>query len=294
MQRRHFLLAAACLVVPGLGLAAEQYRRGLLWRIEKKGVAASYLFGTLHLPDARLLPLPQPVAKVFARCRRLVVEMLPNRGVGQRFADAMTDDAGPGLDHLLGDPHFAVLRSQLSPEAISDQELRRLKPWAALLRVTAKPGGASEVHSLDTELFLRARFANRPVEELEAVDEQIAVFDDIPLETQLALLRAAIDFRGQLVESAEELVAAYLARDLVRLQRAGRILERARPELQRDQRILEKKLIEDRSVVMAYRMQSYLRRGSSFFAIGAAHLVGDTGIPALLVGEYGWRVRPHW
>jgi uncharacterized protein YbaP (TraB family) len=58
--------------------------------------------------------------------------------------------------------------------------------------------------------------------------------------------------------------------------------------------VLEKKVIDDRSVVMAYRAQPYLRRGASFIAVGAAHLHGAQGLPALLRRDYGWRLRPVW
>ncbi|MGN2393504.1 hypothetical protein ACTFO6_18685, partial [Pelomicrobium sp. G1] len=34
------------------------FSRGVLWNVEAKGVAPSYLFGTLHLDDDRVLALP--------------------------------------------------------------------------------------------------------------------------------------------------------------------------------------------------------------------------------------------
>ena len=57
------------------------------------------------------------------------------------------------------------------------------------------------------------------------------------------------------------------------------------------QAVLEKAIIHDRSVVMAYRLQAYLRRGGAFVAVGALHLYGPKGMLALLA-EDGWVVRP--
>ena len=306
MDRRRFLsvMATAAATAPLRAGAASSsatgayetgaYETGLLWQIGKPGVRPSYVFGTLHLPDARLLPLPEPVARAFAECRRLIVEMLPNPGVARRFGEAMQLEGGAALDAMLGADHFDRLVEHLARRGYARESVTRLKPWAALLQVSARPGGDPDEQSLDTELFLRARFANKPVEELDTVEEQIAVFDDIPQASQLALLAAAIDFHPRLAESAERVMQAYLVRDLAAITRAGRLLERAQPALAEHQRMLEKKVIADRSVVMAYRLQYYLRRGESFAAIGASHLHGPAGVPALLADEYEWRVRRLW
>jgi hypothetical protein len=303
MDRRRLLSALAALAGSATSVAwpaiaaagaAARFDRGLLWRIERQGVGYSYLFGTLHLPDTRLLPLPAPVDEAFGHCRRLVVEMLPNPAIAQRFAEAMQLPAGESLAALLREDQFEALAARLAPAGIDRAGVDRLRPWAALLQVSAAPPPADDARSLDTELFLRARFANRPVEELDTVEEQIAVFDDIPLASQLALLAAAIELHSLLAESAEQVLAAYRKRDLVAMRRAGRLLVGRRGELAEHQRILEKKVIADRSVVMAYRLQSYLRRGHTFAAIGASHLEGGDGVPALLAREYDWRVKRVW
>jgi uncharacterized protein YbaP (TraB family) len=43
-----------------------------------------------------------------------------------------------------------------------------------------------------------------------------------------------------------------------------------------------KRVVLDRSVVMAFRMQRELRRGRAFVALGALHLYGARGVLALL------------
>jgi len=51
-----------------------------------------------------------------------------------------------------------------------------------------------------------------------------------------------------------------------------------------------KRVILDRSVVMAFRMQRQLRRGNAFVALGALHLYGEKGVLALLEGD-GYRAK---
>ena len=53
---------------------------------------------------------------------------------------------------------------------------------------------------------------------------------------------------------------------------------------------LMKRVVIDRSVVMAYRMQRELRRGGAFVAVGALHLYGARGVLAHFGFSRGERV----
>lgn len=294
MRRRRFLAAALLALTPlSVGAAAIDARQGLLWRIDGRGKPASWLFGTLHLPDHRLLPLPDPVAAALRDSRRCLIEMLGDEQAAARFAEAGLREDGGRLDALLSVPAYGRLMAELAGRGVPEAIAERLKPWAALLIVTAAPPVA-DAHSLDSEVVWRARQAGLRVEDLDSVEEQIAVFDDIPIAVQLALLEAALEHESELRAAASASVDAWLRRDLAGLRRLGRILEVHRPSLAGPLRVLEKKIIVDRSVVMAYRMQWYLRQGATFVAVGASHLYGRQGIPSLLAQEYGWRLRRVW
>src|ERR1700694_2771850 len=56
----------------------------------------------------------------------------------------------------------------------------------------------------------------------------------------------------------------------------------AHPETAVHQAVMMKRVVYDRSVVMAFRIQRELRRGGAFVALGALHLYGDKGVLALL------------
>jgi uncharacterized protein YbaP (TraB family) len=61
------------------------------------------------------------------------------------------------------------------------------------------------------------------------------------------------------------------------------------PEVAEHQAIMTKRVLYDRSVVMAYRMQRELRRGAAFVALGALHLYGRRGVLAALQQD-GYRI----
>jgi len=282
------LALALCLALSlAQAAAGERFEHGLLWRVSRDGVPPSFLFGTMHVADPRLLDLPAAAEKAFREARTFVLEMYPDRAVARRFSEASHLDGGRRLSQLMTPASFARLTERLAGRGLEPQRLQGLKPWAALLLATGIDGQGAE--SLDISLYVRARFANKRIEELDSVEEQIAVFDGIPLETQLALLEVALQRHEALRAELEQGIAAYRRGDLAALAELSRRNGGSTPQGRRHQAVLEKKIIHDRSVVMAHRLQAHLRRGGAFVAVGALHLHGSKGLPALLQAE-GWRV----
>lgn len=291
-----------CSAVFGAGpAAAEPFTRGLLWEISRPGSATSYLFGTMHSADPRLLNLDPRVEQAFAEARAYVLEMYPDAAVAQRFVEAAELPAGQRLSALLPAPAYADLQHRLRRRGLSAARIDHYKPWAALLLLTEghrdggpdrgtviDPGAGGD--SLDLDFFRRARGAGKTIDELDSVDEQIAVFDALPEPTQVALLLLALARHAQLSADHERNIAAYRRGDLAGLMRQARHFPGASREQKRHLALLEKKIIRDRSVVMAYRLQTVLRRGSTFAAVGALHLYGRQGMLQLLRDD-GWTVR---
>lgn len=287
MLRCVALALAGGLFVSGSGHAGE-FEKGLLWEISREGSAPSYLFGTMHMGDPRLLKLAPEVEAAFAGARTFILEMYPDEAVARRFSAAGQLEGDARLSRILTSDLFERLATLLEKRGIDRERLDGLKPWAALLLATAREGKGGE--SLDISLYVRARFGNKRIEDLDSVEEQIAVFDDIPVATQIALLDIALERREAMNQELEHSIQAYLRGDLRELARLARLNGGATAEGRAHQAVFEKKIIHDRSVVMAYRLQAYLRRGKAFAAVGALHLYGPKGMLALL-REDGWTVK---
>lgn len=268
---------------------AAPFERGLLWEVSRPGVAPSFLFGTMHASDPRLLQLSPAVDAAFSRARTFILELYPDEAVSRRFTEATRLEGGERLSNIVSPALFEQLVERLAPRGLMRHQVDQLKPWAAMLMVSELAGDGNE--SLDIAFFVRARFANKRIEELDSVEEQIAVFDDLPRETQVALLATALARHDALREEFEHSIHAYLRGDLAELTRiAGRNGDDT-PTRQAHYSLLEKKLIHDRSVVMAFRLQAHLRRGNVFAAVGALHLHGEKGMLQLLQDD-GWTIRP--
>lgn len=284
MRRRAFVLAAGAAAIPAW--AKERYERGLVWRVTQDGKATSYLFGTIHDADARVAVPPAPAEEMFGRSRTLLVEFLPDTHSRERFTEAALFTDRQTLEEKIGAEDFARVLEQLAPTGLEREVIGKLKPWGALINLRHSVAGAPE--SLDARLIGQARARRLAVFQMEGVEEQIFAFDECPMETQVALLKHALAHRDELMALEDETIRAYLARDLSAIWRLREGFIRRYPEVAAHQAVMTKRLLYDRSVVMAYRMQRELRRGGAFVAVGALHLYGEKGVLALLEAD-GYR-----
>jgi uncharacterized protein YbaP (TraB family) len=284
------LIAAAALAALSVGdAAAEKYARGLLWRASKPGVPASHVFGTIHLADPRALDIPAPVRKALAQSRSYFMEVPFWEGHAHRMFEAAQYEDGRRLREHLDAETFERVRALLAARGIAEEVIERIKPWAALANIAVTPAGY-ESETLDERLLAAARAARLRIQALEGTEEHIAVFEGIPLDTQLALLRHTVEHRDWLAAMIEPTLQAWLARDLAGMRRVHRRIATHAPALAPHYERFFRHVVDHRSVVMAHRLYLPLRAGGAFVAVGAAHLYGRSGLLAL-IEKQGYRVE---
>ncbi|HUG78713.1 MAG TPA: TraB/GumN family protein [Burkholderiales bacterium] len=287
MNRRAFVCASLLLgTLPAWSAPAQRFARGLLWRLSREGVAPSHVYGTIHVADPRLAELPAAVQAVFSSASSLMLEFLPDAYTQQRFAEAAMFLDGQTLEQTIGSEDFERALEQLRPIGLPREFVNKMKPWGVLLnlRVARQAPGSA----LDTQLIELARRRRLPIHQIEEVEEQVFTFDEFPMASQVALLRHSLSHRAELLELAERTVQAYVAGDLHGIWRLREEFSARYPEVAPHQAVMTKRVLHDRSVVMAFRMQRRLRRGNAFVALGALHLYGEKGVLALLEND-GYR-----
>ena len=286
----------ACLVAIALVFPAraqtrqpDKFTKGLLWRVSKAGVAPSYVFGTIHVADPRVLELPDPVSAALARAKRYYTESFQGEREAIRFLEAGQFDDGRRLEPLIGAGAYAKVVEMLRERQVPDEVIARLKPWAALANFTVTPDDYEKL-TLDQKLVEVARERNLRVLSLEGAEEQISVFDRIPLDTQVELLKHALDHRDELAAMVEPTIRAWMNRDLAGIHIASTRAAERYLEVAGHYRILFQRVVENRSIVMAHRLFMPLREGGAFVAVGANHLYGAGGMLAL-IEKQGYRVE---
>ncbi len=281
-----FALPAAAGTILG---PSTRFARGLLWRVARPRVAPSHVFGTIHLADPRVLDVPDPVMRALSRSRRYFMEIQHAAPEQARFFEAAQFEDGRRIEPLIGAEAFASLAALLRERRIPEEVIDRIKPWAALANLTITPEDYA-VETLDQKLLALARALKLPIDALEGIEEQISVFEGIPMETQVALLKHALAHRDDLGGLIEPTIQAWLRRDLAALDAVNERIGARYPDVADHYRVLFRRVVRNRSIVMAHRLFVPLRRGRVFIAVGANHLYGGEGV-LRLIEKQGYRVE---
>lgn len=158
--------------------------------------------------------------------------------------------------------------------------------WAAALAIggaAAARAGARREHGVEAVLAARFRAAGKPVLGLETVAGQLAVFASLP-ETQQRVLLARTIGDAAAPDRYLAMAAAWRAGDLAALDARLRAGMAGAPGLRAA-------LVVARNGRFANWAAARARRpGSALLAVGAGHMLGADGVPALLAGR-GLAVR---
>lgn len=240
-----------------------------------------WLFGTIHaLPDGVEWRTPALDAAL-GEAGTLVVEVA---ALGDRdaAADAFAAvSSSPGLPPVLERVPAAdrpALADALDRAGIEEGELARTESWAAALLIANGARKSEAGNGVDRALLERGL----PVVGLESHAVQFAMFDRLAAEDQAVLLTEATREAGGATE--ERLAEAWLTGNLEVLEREMDAGILADPELRQV-------LLTRRNAAWVERIAGLLAEDRRpFVAVGAGHLVGADGLPALLAAR-GYTVR---
>ena len=266
--------------------ASAKFTKGVLWKIETQNAPPSFLFGTIHSDDARVTALPEVVAKSLDVSNRFAMEALIDGDGLVQMAQAMYFNDGKTLEQVIGKKLYADVLQTLTKHGLPTLGVEKQKPWAVMMMLSMPPPTTGQY--LDLILETRAAQQNKPIRGLETIQEQIAVFNDLPLPDQTLLLQETLRDYQDFDKAFEQLIKAYLARDLKDLLEISEKHEPANNIMY--QKVMDR-LLTARNTRMLERMTPLLQQGQAFIAVGAAHLPGDAGLLNLLE-KAGYRVTP--
>jgi hypothetical protein len=128
---------------------------------------------------------------------------------------------------------------------------------------------------MDVELMAEAQRNGKALTYFETVEEQVAIFDSIPLEEQVRELARTLDSESS--AQAKSLLVAFQAGDEQALARA--LFDET--ELATSPGFYERVLYQ-RNARWLPVIERECAQGGAFIAVGAGHLLGERGILAAL------------
>ena len=275
---------------------------GLLWRVDKPGVAPSYLFGTIHSTDDSAIALARRAAQNIEGAKVVATEL------GGPMDSAAKADIGAAMlgraldrDHDTLESVPAKDRSAVE-KLVADQGLptafaHHLKLWF-LAVLTAMPACETKREALnlpevDQYLAETAKAAGVKVVGLETADEQLDAFSQISPSTAAALLAVTARDPALNDDVYATMLKLYVesrpAEILPIADVVGEMTEAERAAQDEFTRVL----LVGRNAVMAERAEPLLKQGGAFIAVGALHLVGEDGLVERL-RKAGYTVTKLW
>ena len=107
-----------------------------------------------------------------------------------RMAEAIYFNDDRTLEQVVGSELYSETVKALTARGITSADIAKQKPWAVVMALSVPTPKSGEY--LDLVLETRASRQNKPIAGLETIQEQIAVFDELPLPDQIALLKEAV------------------------------------------------------------------------------------------------------
>jgi hypothetical protein len=275
---------ALCVLAGGV-LLAGTHRAAVaapaLWAV-RSSTATVYLFGTVHnLPpnvdwhspevDRAIQSSTQIWTEADTGSMPYLAKLIRRYGISQQG----------NMRNLLPRRYRARYAMEMSSAGLSLDQYGHVKPWLAQMLldgITLHKARAG--YGVEADLLTYARAHKRPTHTFESPDSQFAVLADMPLEAQVRALEMEIDGYPSANGTMNPLVHAWLDGN----DRLLDDLTNKKLAVQ-DERYFDD-IIVRRDEQFTTAIVSLLQNGgTSFVALGAAHLCGATGVQALLKNQ---------
>lgn len=256
--------------------AAAQPSGPALWKVADEDTTI-YLFGTVHALPKDVEWYNGPLAKALTASQSLVTEIPPgilkDPATQQKFLAAGMLPEGKSLRDMLTPEQRTKFEAAMTKQGLPVGAFDRLEPWFAALTLSTIPllkAGYTMEAGVESAVEAKAA-AGVKRDALETVEGQLAIFDTLPVEGQIAYLIAVTEQLDSTVSVMNEMVAAWAKGDADRL---AAIMNEAM-----DDPAIADRLLYARNRNWADWVDKRLDQpGTVFVAVGAGHLAGPNSL----------------
>lgn len=275
--------------------------RGIFWKVEKDGLQPSYLLGTMHLTDPRVLEMPKGASAAFAGASTIMIEsdeILDEKKAAIALLakpDLTMFTDGTTISKLLDAGERAKLEAGLKGKGISLGLVEKMKPWmiASLVSMPAceLSRKAQGLSFLDKKIAEDAVANGKQLKGLETMSEQLEAIAELPVKFHLRALIDTLDLGTRIDDITATMIDLYAKGEIGMIVPMLNAVTEAKEGDMSDYASFEQRIVIDRNHVMAERSTPEFTKGGAFMAVGALHLPGKEGVIALLQ-QQGFTVTP--
>lgn len=265
---------------------AQVKKDALLWEVKSKdGKSISYLYGTMHLMDAKLFSFPKKLEKTLLKSDVLCMEIAsinPNLSPDALFMKDKTLTDIFNQNQLDSIYRWAEKALMMNKEQFNTN-FKNAKPFM-LMQFIMQASLPSNTKSYEREFEALATEKKLQLNGLETVDQQLSLFDGFSYKEQAEMVMGSLRDEEKSKKSFDDMQQIYLTQNLDELY--------AFMKNESDSPISNSRaFLENRNQNWIPKMNEMMKNQTVFFAVGAAHLAGPEGVIELLIKE-GFTLTP--
>lgn len=258
----------------------------LLWEISGNGLTqSSYLYGTMHLLCKDEIQLHPGVQAAMQQCKQLYLEMdMDDPQLVSRLQKKIIGGAGYSYKALFTPAEYEEVHRYFKDSLRVDiSQMNRMIPLAISGMMAAALLPCKQKSGVEDTLMKLAKGRQLEVKGLEAVEDQILLYDSIPDREEA---KATLEMVRQLDEAKarfRQMSAYYQSEDIQALYQLV--------ESSKDIAPYRVMLLDNRNRKWIPVIREQIGQQPTFIAVGTGHLAGAQGVIQLLRSA-GYRVTP--
>lgn len=296
VKRLLFATAAALSLSLASGCAEDIYsapKPGIaagpaLWQVSDVDTTI-YLFGTVHALPKDKQWFDARIERAWDASDEFVTEIDVTQvgASGQALAAAATLPAGQNLRQLMTPENRQQFEEAMVALGLPVEAFDTVDPWYASITMSLLPllrTGYSPDSGVEQNLG--GKVGTKKRDALETVQDQVNLFDKMPLDAQLAFLDQTVEALPEASVSLDQMVGEWAEGD------AAELAKLMNSELSNP--LLRDRLLIQRNANWAVWLDNRLKApGTVFVAVGAGHLAGSGSVQDKL-RKRGIKVRRIW
>jgi uncharacterized protein YbaP (TraB family) len=271
--------------------AAQAPAKHFLWVVSAPGAPPTYLMGSLHVLTPDYYPLAARIDEAFSASRVLITEAdideVSNPATMMALMGKAVLSDGRTLDQVIDPALYKEVVARVEKAGMPSFAVARMKPWLVALLLTApalQAAGFKAEHGVDKHFFDRAKARAMERRALETVAFQFDRLDQMSPAEQEALLRSTIDDLDTQTSQMKTMADAWARGDAQALESLLLAGMKSSPEL------YQHMLVERNATWVGSVDACIAQKTTCFVVVGAAHLIGDDSLVAML-RKKGYRVE---
>jgi uncharacterized protein len=263
-------------------------RKTLLWEISGNGLREpSYLYGTMHVLCAEDARISENLKSSIKKAKKVYFEIdmddMTEMMGGLKY---MRMNDGVKLSDLLTKEEYARVEAAFkkSKTPMPMSMINRFKPALVSSLLGEQSMGCTQQKGMEQVIMKEANDNDKMILGLETIQFQSSLFDSIPYDKQAKELLSYIDSMDNYKGMTMEMVNAYKAQDLDKLEM---LVSKSDPAMADYMDLM----LYGRNRKWVQQMPYLMNEGTLLFAVGAGHLPGEQGVINLL-RKRGYVVSP--